>query len=59
MQASAFYQEMTVYAVLSQTPYYMGYVAEVSRRFFHPAAIDEMLEHFLPQFVGTSLDVSV
>jgi len=42
----------------SQVPYYMGYIAEVSRRFFHPAAINDMLETFLPNFDGTSLDVS-
>ncbi|KAF8587302.1 hypothetical protein K439DRAFT_1645895 [Ramaria rubella] len=42
---------------ISQIPYYMGYIAELSSRFFHPAAIDEMLETFLPQFNGTSLNM--
>lgn len=37
----------------------MGYVAEMSRRFFHPAAIDDMLEQFLPSFIGTSLNASL
>lgn len=35
----------------------MGYIAEIARRFFHPAAIDAMLETFLPLMNGTSLDV--
>ncbi|GJJ09449.1 hypothetical protein Clacol_003672 [Clathrus columnatus] len=42
---------------ISQIPYYMGCIAEVTRRFFHPAAIEEMLETFLPLMNGTSLDV--
>ena len=36
----------------------MGYIAENIRRFFHPAAIDEMLSTFLPMMNGTSLNVS-
>jgi len=35
----------------------MGYIAENSRRFFHPAAINEMLSTFLPRIDGTKLDV--
>lgn len=35
----------------------MGYLADMSRRFFHPAAIDEMLATFVPQINGTDLDV--
>ena len=42
----------------SQTSWYMGYVAENVRRFFHPAAIDEMLSTFLPSMNCTSLNVS-
>ncbi|KDQ54765.1 hypothetical protein JAAARDRAFT_71570 [Jaapia argillacea MUCL 33604] len=41
---------------ISQTTWYMGYIAENVRRFFHPAAIDEMLSTFLPMFNGTDLD---
>lgn len=36
----------------------MGYIIDSSRRFFHPAAIDEMLETFLPYMNGTNLNVS-
>ena len=36
----------------------MGYIAENSRKFFHPAAINEILSTFLPLFDGTKLDVS-
>jgi len=36
----------------------MGYIAENARKFFHPAAINEMLSTFLPQMDGTELDVS-
>jgi len=36
----------------------MGYIAENSRKFFHPAAINEMLSTFLPELDGTKLDVS-
>ena len=42
----------------SQTSWYMGYIAENVRRFFHPAAIDEMLSTFLPPMNCTSLNVS-
>ncbi|EPQ60969.1 hypothetical protein GLOTRDRAFT_135553 [Gloeophyllum trabeum ATCC 11539] len=41
---------------ITQTSWYMGYVADNARRFFHPAAIDEMLATFLPNFNGTNLD---
>ena len=41
----------------SQTSYYMGLIAQTVRRFFHPAAIDEMLSVFVPMLNGTSLDV--
>ncbi|KAI0639143.1 hypothetical protein C8Q77DRAFT_1152142 [Trametes polyzona] len=41
---------------ISQTSWYMGYIAEIVRRFFHPAAIDEMLSTFLPGMNGTSLN---
>lgn len=37
----------------------MGYIADSCRRFFHPAAIDEMLETFLPLMNGTNLNVSL
>ncbi|KAI0076264.1 hypothetical protein K474DRAFT_1757648 [Panus rudis PR-1116 ss-1] len=40
---------------ISQTSWYMGYVAENTRRFFHPAAIDEMLATFIPMISGTEL----
>lgn len=36
----------------------MGYIAENARRFFHPAAISEMLSTFVPLIDGTKLDVS-
>ena len=36
----------------------MGYVAEHARRFFHPAAIEEVLSAFVPLIDGTRLDVS-
>ncbi|KAI0336090.1 hypothetical protein GY45DRAFT_1316150 [Cubamyces sp. BRFM 1775] len=41
---------------ISQTSWYMGYIADNVRRFFHPAAIDEMLSTFLPMMNGTSLN---
>ncbi|KAI0374438.1 hypothetical protein BV20DRAFT_1049238 [Pilatotrama ljubarskyi] len=56
---------MPIYKILSkdlfltrrhQTSWYMGYIAENVRRFFHPAAIDEMLSTFLPMMNGTSLN---
>ncbi|PCH33392.1 ARM repeat-containing protein [Wolfiporia cocos MD-104 SS10] len=40
---------------ISQTSWYMGYIAENTRRFFHPSAIDEMLSTFLPMMKGPSL----
>ncbi|TFK57485.1 hypothetical protein OE88DRAFT_1651225 [Heliocybe sulcata] len=41
---------------ITQTSWYMGYIADNARRFFHPAAVDEMLATFLPYFNGTNLD---
>ncbi|KAL1951774.1 hypothetical protein VTO73DRAFT_923 [Trametes versicolor] len=41
---------------ISQTSWYMGYIAENVRRFFHPAAIDEMLSTFLPLMNGPNLN---
>ena len=35
----------------------MGYILDSVRRFFHPGAVDEMLEAFLPSFNGTNLNV--
>lgn len=35
----------------------MGYIADNLRRFFHPAAIEEMLSTFLPRVNGTELNV--
>ncbi|OCH96655.1 hypothetical protein OBBRIDRAFT_787227 [Obba rivulosa] len=40
---------------ISQTPWYMGYIAQSVRRFFHPAAIDDMLSTFVPLLNGTNL----
>ncbi|CAL1696420.1 unnamed protein product [Somion occarium] len=40
---------------ISQTSWYMGYVSENARRFFHPAAIDEMLSTFVPLINGNNL----
>ncbi|KAF8807238.1 hypothetical protein BYT27DRAFT_7232792 [Phlegmacium glaucopus] len=40
----------------TQVSWCMGYIAENSRKFFHPAAINEMLSTFLPQLDGTRLD---
>jgi len=40
-----------------QLSWCMGYIADNSRKFFHPAAINEMLSTFLPQLDGTKLDV--
>ena len=42
---------------ISQLSWCMGYIADMSRRFFHPVAIDEMLATFVPQINGTNLDV--
>ena len=36
----------------------MGSIAQIVRRFFHPAAIDEMLSTFLPSVDGNNLSVS-
>jgi proteasome activator subunit 4 len=41
----------------SQTSYYMGTIASTVQRFFHPAAIDQMLETFVPLINGTNLNV--
>lgn len=41
-----------------QVSWCMGYIAENARKFFHPAAIDEMLSTFVPLIDGTKLDVS-
>ena len=35
----------------------MGFIAETTRRFFHPACIDEMLQEFVPSIIGSNLDV--
>jgi proteasome activator subunit 4 len=35
----------------------MGYIASQMSKFFHPAAIDEMLSEFVPMLNGTNLDV--
>ncbi|KAH9487110.1 Proteasome activator complex subunit 4 [Psilocybe cubensis] len=40
----------------TQLSWCMGYIADNSRKFFHPAAINDMLATFLPQFDGTKLD---
>ncbi|ESK98482.1 membrane protein [Moniliophthora roreri MCA 2997] len=40
----------------TQLSWCMGYIAENSRRFFHPAAINDMLSTFLPLLNGTQLD---
>ncbi|KII93397.1 hypothetical protein PLICRDRAFT_694576 [Plicaturopsis crispa FD-325 SS-3] len=40
----------------SSLSFYMGYIADHTRRFFHPAAIDEMLATFVPLVNGTDLD---
>jgi hypothetical protein len=36
----------------------MGYIADHARRFFHPAAIEEMLSTFVPLIDGSQVDVS-
>jgi hypothetical protein len=36
----------------------MGYIADNVRRFFHPAAVEEMLSAFVPRMNGTELNVS-
>ncbi|KAJ7783436.1 hypothetical protein DFH07DRAFT_995453, partial [Mycena maculata] len=40
----------------TQLPWVMGYIAANSRRFFHPAAANEMLSVFIPLLNGTDLD---
>ncbi|KAJ4489583.1 hypothetical protein C8J55DRAFT_557490 [Lentinula edodes] len=40
----------------TQLSWCMGYIAENSRRFFHPAAINEMLSTFIPLINGSQLD---
>ncbi|KAF8649879.1 hypothetical protein AX16_005641 [Volvariella volvacea WC 439] len=40
----------------TQLSWCMGYLAEHARRFFHPAAIEDMLNTFLPLMDGTKLD---
>ncbi|KAL0579785.1 Proteasome activator BLM10 [Marasmius crinis-equi] len=40
----------------TQLSWCMGYIAENSRRFFHPAAVNDMLSTFLPLMDGTVLD---
>ncbi|KAF9270499.1 ARM repeat-containing protein [Marasmius fiardii PR-910] len=40
----------------TQLSWCMGYIAENSRRFFHPAAINDMLSTFIPSMDGTVLD---
>ncbi|KAJ7102239.1 hypothetical protein B0H15DRAFT_813790 [Mycena belliarum] len=40
----------------TQLPWVMGYIGANSRRFFHPAAANEMLSVFVPLFKGTDLD---
>ena len=35
----------------------MGAIASTVQRFFHPAAIDQMLETFVPLINGTNLNV--
>lgn len=42
----------------SQTSWYMGFIAETLRRFFHPAAADDMLQTFVPLINPSSLSVS-
>lgn len=44
--------------LLRQLPWVMGYIAANSRKFFHPAASNEMLSVFVPLLNGTDLDVS-
>ncbi|KAH9982676.1 hypothetical protein BGW80DRAFT_1433981 [Lactifluus volemus] len=41
---------------VSQMSYYMGAIASTVQRFFHPAAIDQMLETFVPLIDGTDLN---
>ncbi|KAG8908485.1 hypothetical protein FRB99_005843 [Tulasnella sp. 403] len=41
---------------ITQTTHQMGSLAEVSRRFFHPACAEEMLETMLPELNGTDVN---
>ena len=41
----------------SQMPDYMGRLVEASRRFFHPATINEMMQTFLPGANGACVNV--
>lgn len=43
----------------TQLSWIMGYMADNSRRFFHPAAINEMLTAFVPLMNGSNIDVSL
>ncbi|KAM6497955.1 hypothetical protein JOM56_005903 [Amanita muscaria] len=40
----------------TQLSWYLGYIASNSRRFFHPATIEDMLATFVPLIDGTNLD---
>ncbi|KZP32253.1 hypothetical protein FIBSPDRAFT_907345 [Athelia psychrophila] len=40
----------------NQLSWCMGYLADAASRFFHPAALEEMLGTFVPQVNGTNLD---
>ncbi|KAJ7071321.1 hypothetical protein C8F01DRAFT_1216892 [Mycena amicta] len=40
----------------TQVPWVMGYIAANSRRFFHPAAINDILSEFVPLINATDLD---
>jgi len=44
-------------AVFSQLSWCMGYIANYACKFFHPAAINDMLSTFVPLIDGASLDV--
>jgi len=43
--------------VFSQLSWYMGYIANYACKFFHSAAINDMLSTFVPLIDGTSLNV--
>lgn len=59
IRASAFAIAVPPFLPLySQVSWCMGYIADNARRFFHPAAINEMLSTFVPLIDGTKLDVS-
>lgn len=47
-----------IFPPCSQLSWCMGFIASHARRFFHPAAIEEMLSTFVPLIDGTKLDVS-